>query len=121
MRLAAAVVDGQGTCLDGGSFVAVQQWQHDLDRFAAMSGAEQDAMIGRRRDDNQEIDDAPPSAHVKRTAQESFEPEAFVLRRSMPWAGGTRAGLVFVSFGRPSMADAPQQRHYWSSVYPASR
>jgi len=27
------------------------------------------------------------SRHVKRTAQESFEPEAFVVRRSMPWAG----------------------------------
>jgi porphyrinogen peroxidase len=37
---------------------------------------------------------------VKRTAQESFTPEAFVLRRSMPWADGTRAGLMFVAFGR---------------------
>lgn len=41
-----------------GSFVAVQQWQHDLDRFAAMARAEQDAMIGRRRDDNEEIGEA---------------------------------------------------------------
>jgi putative iron-dependent peroxidase len=37
---------------------------------------------------------------VKRTAQESFEPEAFILRRSMPWADDTGAGLVFVAFGR---------------------
>lgn len=65
-----------------------------------MSLEEQDASIGRRRDDNEEIEDAPSSAHVKRTAQESFEPEAFVLRRSMPWAEGARAGLVFVPFGR---------------------
>ncbi|HYM33312.1 MAG TPA: hypothetical protein VEU47_18585, partial [Candidatus Cybelea sp.] len=43
---------------------------------------------------------APASAHVKRTAQESFTPEAFVLRRSMPWTDATRAGLVFVAFGR---------------------
>lgn len=95
----AAVVSGQGAGLDGGSFVAVQQWQHDLDRFAAMSRDEQDATFGRRRDDNEEIDDAPTSAHVKRTAQESFEPEAFVVRRSMPWADGARAGLVFIAFG----------------------
>lgn len=95
----AAVVSGQGEGLDGGSFVAVQQWLHDLERFGALSRDEQDATIGRRRDDNEEIDDAPPSAHVKRTAQESFEPEAFVVRRSMPWAEGARAGLVFVSFG----------------------
>jgi putative iron-dependent peroxidase len=36
---------------------------------------------------------------VQRTAQESFSPEAFVLRRSMPWAEGNRCGLVFVAFG----------------------
>lgn len=49
---------------------------------------------------NQELDDAPESAHVKRTAQESFDPEAFILRRSMPWADAAGEGLVFVAFGR---------------------
>jgi putative iron-dependent peroxidase len=73
---------------------------HELDRFDAMPREQQDNAIGRRRDDNEELDDAPPSAHVKRTAQESFDPEAFVLRRSMPWAEGAHAGLVFVAFGR---------------------
>jgi putative iron-dependent peroxidase len=96
----AAFVAGQGAGLDGGSFVAVQQWLHDFGRFDAMSPHEQDQSIGRRRSDNVELDDAPASAHVKRTAQESFEPEAFVLRRSMPWAEGQRSGLVFVAFGR---------------------
>ena len=64
-----------------------------------MPGDAQDHTIGRRRSDNEELDDAPPSAHVKRTAQESFDPEAFVLRRSMPWAAGNDGGLVFVAFG----------------------
>ena len=41
-----------------------------------------------------------PSAHVKRAEQESFEPEAFLLRRSMPWASADGEGLVFVAFGR---------------------
>jgi putative iron-dependent peroxidase len=75
-----------------------------------MPPAGQDAMIGRRREDNAEIDDAPPSAHVKRTAQESFDPQAFVLRRSMPWAEGARAGLVFVAFGRSFDAFEAQMR-----------
>jgi putative iron-dependent peroxidase len=96
----AAFVAGQGAGLDGGSFCAVQQWLHDFGRFDAMSGQEQDHAIGRRRGDNVELDDAPASAHVKRTAQESFDPEAFMLRRSMPWAEGQRAGLVFVAFGK---------------------
>jgi putative iron-dependent peroxidase len=97
--LDAAAAGKAGAGLDGSSFVAVQQWLHDFDRFDAMSRDEQDLSVGRRRDDNDEIDDAPPSAHVKRTAQESFDPDAFVLRRSMPWAEGSRAGLVFVAFG----------------------
>jgi putative iron-dependent peroxidase len=97
--VAAAVVAGQGPGLDGGSFVAVQQWVHDLDRFTAMGGAQQDMTFGRRKSDNEEIDDAPESAHVKRTAQEGFDPEAFVLRRSMPWADARASGLVFVAFG----------------------
>jgi len=95
----AAIVQDAGAGLDGSSFVAVQQWVHDLDRFAARPQAERDNIIGRRLSDNEELDDAPSSAHVKRTAQESFEPEAFVVRRSMPWANSNSEGLVFVSFG----------------------
>ena len=33
--VAAAIVDGRGAGLDGSSYVAVQQWVHDLDRFAS--------------------------------------------------------------------------------------
>jgi porphyrinogen peroxidase len=106
----AAFVSGRGRGLDGSSFVAVQQWLHDFGSFEAMGSARQDAAIGRRRSDNEELDDAPACAHVKRTAQESFEPEAFVLRRSMPWAEGQRAGLVFVAFGKSFDAFEAQLR-----------
>jgi putative iron-dependent peroxidase len=96
----ATVVAGRGRGLDGSSFVAVQQWVHDFDTFEAMAGHDQDNAIGRRKSDNEELEDAPESAHVKRTAQESFDPEAFNLRRSMPWTEGQRAGLHFVAFGK---------------------
>ena len=95
----AAIVSGKQDGLDGSSFVAVQQWVHDFDQFQQMTQQEQDNCIGRHVSDNEEFDDAPDSAHVKRTAQESFEPEAFVVRRSMPWSDTDRAGLVFVAFG----------------------
>lgn len=98
--LAAALVSGAGPGADDGSFVAVQQWVHDFDLFEAMSPAERDDAMGRRLVDNEELADAPASAHVKRTAQESFTPEAFVLRRSMPWADEYAAGLYFVAFGK---------------------
>lgn len=96
--VAAAIVHGLGTGLDGSSFVAVQQWRHDFDRFEHMSDDEQDHAIGRRKSDNEELAEAPASAHVKRTAQESFDPEAFMVRRSMPWSEGNEAGLNFVAF-----------------------
>lgn len=96
----AAAVRDQGAGLDGSSFVAVLQWLHDFDALNAMTTEQRDDVIGRRISDNEEFDEAPESAHVKRTAQESFEPEAFILRRSMPWAEGTEAGLLFVAFGK---------------------
>lgn len=97
--VAAALVQDQGPGLDGGSVVAVQRWVHDLAAFQSMSKTEQDHAIGRERVSNEELEDAPESAHVKRTAQEDFAPEAFVLRRSMPWSDQRGAGLVFVAFG----------------------
>ena len=99
-----------GIASDGSSFVAVQRWRHDLDRWASFDQGEQDLMIGRRRSDNEEIDDAPESAHVKRTAQESFDPEAWIVRRSLPWAGPDGEGLQFVAFGKSFDAFEAQLR-----------
>ncbi|MBV4518561.1 Dyp-type peroxidase [Pseudomonas sp. SWRI74] len=96
---AAALVSAGAEGTVGGSFAAIQQWQHDLKRFHAMPSHETDDIMGRRLSDNEELDDAPISAHVKRTAQESFAPEAFVVRRSMPWIEDERAGLMFLAFG----------------------
>ena len=84
----------------GSSFVAVQQWVHDLKCFSSLPQSEQDNIIGRRLSDNEEIEDAPESAHVKRTEQESFDPAAFVVRRSMPFAESYGEGLMFVAFGK---------------------
>lgn len=98
--LDAALLKSEQTGLNGSSFVAVQRWVHDLDVFQAMSHTEQNNTFGRDQVSNEELDDAPESAHVKRTAQEDFDPEAFVVRRSMPWANETEEGLVFVAFGK---------------------
>lgn len=95
----AAIFSAEVPGLKGSSFAAFQLWRHDLACFKAMPQAEQDDIIGRRKEDNEELDDAPESAHVKRTAQESFDPEAFIVRRSMPWADPRGAGLAFLAFG----------------------
>ena len=107
---AAALVQNAGPGHDGASFAAVQQWVHDFDAFERMAPAERDEAVGRRLRDNEELADAPASAHVKRTAQEDFEPPAFVLRRSMPWARDAEAGLLFLAFGKSLDAFEAQLR-----------
>ena len=83
---------------DGSSFLSLQIWQHDMASFEARPQAERDATIGRRQSDNEELEDAPETAHVKRATQESFTPEAFILRRSQPWSECGKEGLVFAAF-----------------------
>lgn len=95
----AALVAGDTPGLTGSSFAAFQLWKHDLGHFKALPQAEQDDMIGRRLSDNEELDEAPESAHVKRTAQESYAPEAFMVRRSLSWADERGAGLAFLALG----------------------
>ncbi len=106
----AALVRGAGPGLDGSSYVAVQQWVHDFDAFELLADADRDNHFGRRLTDNVELDDSPNWAHVKRTAQESFEPAAFMLRRSMPWTLNMQSGLMFVAFGAAHRAFEVQMR-----------
>jgi len=101
---------GQGIGIDGSSYAAIQQWLHDFDTFDRMPPRTQNDCFGRDRVSNEELEDAPVSAHVKRTAQEDFEPEAFVVRRSMPWVAGEDAGLVFLAFGKSFDAYEAQLR-----------
>jgi porphyrinogen peroxidase len=94
-----ALVSGRGPGLDGGSFVVLQRFKHDLAQFRRFTSEQRDQIMGRHLETNEELGDAPPTAHVKRTAQESFAPPAFVLRRSMPYQRGAESGLVFVAYG----------------------
>ena len=82
---------------DGSSFLVVQRWVHDLARFRDLDEEDREMLIGRRAESNEEIEDAPPSAHIKRTEQESFEPPMFMLRHSMPWASAMHEGLEFIA------------------------
>lgn len=106
----AAFVSGDVAGLAGSSFVAVQQWTHRFERLDAMTRQAQDDAIGRRQSDNEELEEAPESAHVKRTAQEDFTPAAFMLRRSMPWSGADKAGLMFAAYGKSFYAFEAQLR-----------
>ena len=93
-----ALMSGESNKMDGSSFVAVQQWLHDLNHFEELPEQQQDHVFGRSKSTNEELVDAPESAHVKRVEQEDFDPPAFVIRRSTPWIENQQSGLMFVSF-----------------------
>jgi putative iron-dependent peroxidase len=95
----AAIVNGKGLGLDGSSFVAAQRYVHDLDAFHRLASSARDDVFGRRLADNEEMADAPRTAHAKRAEQESFEPSGFMVRRSMPWGSVREHGLYFVAYG----------------------
>lgn len=105
-----ALVSGQGAGLDGGSFAAVQRWAHDLVRLESYSDEEQNGFIGRTKDGDEKVADAPSSAHVKRVSQADLNPSAYILRRSMPWSSEDEEGLLFVAFGRSFDAFEAQLR-----------
>jgi putative iron-dependent peroxidase len=87
-----------GPTRTGSCFVQTQKWIHNLRGFERLSQKARNDVIGRDLQSNEELEDAPESAHVKRTAQESYDPEAFLLRRSMPWGDVREHGLYFVAY-----------------------
>lgn len=84
----AALTDGAGPGLDGGSFVAVQRWVHDLTGFERLAPAERDHVIGRDARTNEELADAPDAAHVNapRKRRSTRPPSWSAARcRGAPW------------------------------------
>ena len=106
----AAIVE-EGAGLAGSAFVGVQRWVHDLDYFNSLSQTRRDNAIGRRLSDNAELENAPKSAHVKRTAQENFEPNGFMVRRSMSFANDRAKGLEFIAYVAHLDTFTRQMRH----------
>jgi len=51
--------------LAGSSFAAIQQWEHQFERFEAMTPRQRDAAVGRRRSSNEEIAGAPASCSLR--------------------------------------------------------
>ena len=96
---AAVVPDGPGA---GGSVVLVQRWVHDLDKFAALDVAAQEAVIGRTKADSIELEGEALAAdsHVARTDVTKDGVAMKVYRRSAPYATLARHGLYFLAFAR---------------------
>lgn len=77
----------------------VQRWVHDLAAFGELSTDEAEAVIGRTLHGSEELDDAPPSAHIECVVIDDDDgDELEVFRRSVPFGDVGEHGLQFVGF-----------------------
>jgi porphyrinogen peroxidase len=87
----------------GGSYVVVQKYLHDLAGWDALSTEEQEAIIGRTKLDNIEIDDddAPRKSHKSlATIEDDAGGELPILRDNMPFGrpGAGEFGTYFIGY-----------------------
>jgi porphyrinogen peroxidase len=87
----------------GGSYVVVQKYLHDMAAWAALSTEEQEAVMGRTKADNIEIDDddKPRKSHKSLTTIEDGEGgELAILRDNMPFGkpGAGEFGTYFIGY-----------------------
>jgi putative iron-dependent peroxidase len=101
-RPEAALVGDEQAEFAGGSYVSVQRFVHDLVRWERMPVAEQEAVIGRTKADDVEMDDEvkPPTAHIARVVIEEDGQELQILRHSLPYGTTGEHGLYFIAYGR---------------------
>jgi porphyrinogen peroxidase len=78
-----------------GTILLLQKWVHDADAWESLPVHEQELVMGRTKDDSDELDDKPADSHVARTDQDRF---GKIFRRNMPYGSVTDHGTMFVGF-----------------------
>ena len=85
----------------GGSYVMVQRWEHNLKQLNRMSVGDQEMMIGRTKEANEEIDgDArPDTSHLTRVDLKENGKGLKIVRQSLPYGTASGAhGLYFCTY-----------------------
>ena len=100
----AVLIGDEDAAFAGGSYVIVQKYLHDLDRWNALSTEAQERIIGRKKLSDIELDDSvkPTSAHNALTTIVENGKEIKILRDNMPFgrAGQGEFGTYFIGYSR---------------------
>lgn len=86
---------------NGGSYIHLQKYVHDLNNWQQQPVSEQEQSYGRTKEDNIEYPSTEkrPSAHTKRTSLKNAVGESIeILRHSMPFGNLQQSGLLFASY-----------------------
>jgi porphyrinogen peroxidase len=100
----AVLIGEEDPAFAGASYVIVQKYLHDLDRWNALSTEAQERIIGRTKLSDIELDDSvkPTSAHNALTTIVENGKEIKILRDNMPFgrAGSGEFGTYFIGYSR---------------------
>jgi putative iron-dependent peroxidase len=100
----AVLVSEEDAAFAGGSYVIVQKYLHDLDGWGALSTEQQEAIIGRKKLSDIELDDSvkSSSAHTALTTITEDGKEVKILRDNMPFGrvGQGEFGTYFIGYSR---------------------
>ncbi|QEY26089.1 Dyp-type peroxidase [Neisseria zalophi] len=85
----------------GGSYVLLQKYRHDLNKWSKVSLADQEAAVGRSKEDNEEFSKEVrlPDSHLGRVNIKENGVGLDIVRRSLPY--GTVSGehgLMFIAY-----------------------
>ncbi len=98
-RRAVAVID-EGVDA-GGSYVFVQRWEHNLKQLNRMSVSDQEMIMGRTKEANEEIDgdERPATSHLSRVDLKENGKGLKIVRQSLPYGTASGAhGLYFIAY-----------------------
>ena len=89
----------------GGSYIVVQKYVHDLKGWKALKAEQQEAIIGRTKLDNIELDDAESGQQSHKTLatiEDENGDEHSILRDNMPFGspGSGEFGTYFIGYSR---------------------
>ncbi|GAA3207169.1 Dyp-type peroxidase [Microbacterium terregens] len=100
----ASLVGAEDEQFAGGAYVVVQKYQHPLEIWNALTTEAQEAIMGRRKADNTELDDAVEGqkSHKTLTTIVDDAGEHDILRDNMPFAspGDGVYGTYFIGYCR---------------------
>jgi putative iron-dependent peroxidase len=100
----AVFIGGEDSTFEGGSYVIVQKYLHNLDAWNRLSTEAQENIIGRSKVSDIELDDSikPASAHNALTVIETNGMEIKILRDNMPFGhpGRGEFGTYFIGYSR---------------------
>jgi putative iron-dependent peroxidase len=85
----------------GGTVLLLQKWVHDAVAWESLPVERQEAVMGRRKADSEELKDKPGDSHVASTDQDQF---GKIFRRNMAYGTVTDHGTMFVGFSAEQRA-----------------